>query len=435
MPDVSTPAAPRSKGRVFLISHNFPPTQGPEASLVKLNTLDLLRRGWDVSVLTTTMDHIYQGMDRSMLGGIPPDLEIIRTPSYDAVIRRKWPRLARLVMPVLRLWVLPEVFLLWVISAVPAGRRWVKQHRPVILYSRASKHASNVAGWFIKRATGLPWVAHFSDPWIGRHLNGLQSWIAAQFERRVIRDADALVFVTAKLAERVLKPYPSAEHKTHIIPHGYAPLERPPSKVQDAGRRPLEALHAGSFIPGYRDPDTILAGLALLNQRSPLEGRLLLTFVGEDTTMYQPQVDAAGLAGVVRLLPSVPFEQCQEMIDRSDLLLVLDTPGYAGIFLPTKLIEYLPYEKPVLGLTEADSSVHEILRECDQFMADINRPEDIAAVFERLLLQWQTGVWEVSAQTRSSARNYRIDVINAKLDAILDSFSRDLAPSQDTPLR
>lgn len=422
MPAVSPPVNPSSKGRVFLISHNFPPTQGPESSLVKLNTQDLLQRGWDVSVLTTTMDHSYQGMDPGMLSGLPPELEVIRTPSYDAVIRRRWPRVARVLMTALHRWVLPEVYLLWVISSVPAGKRWVRRHAPTILYSRATKHASNVSGWFIKRATGLPWVAHFSDPWLGRHLNGFQKWLAGQLERRIIRDADALVFVTAKLADRMLRPYPPVAHKTHIIPHGYAPLAGPPTKVTGAGQRPLQALHAGSFIPGYRDPDTMLAGLALLNRSMQLEGRLLLTFVGEDTIMYQSQVDAAGLAGVVRLLPSVPFEQCQRMIDQSDLLIVLDTPGYAGIFLPTKLVEYLPYEKPILGITEANSSVHGLLRECDQFMANLHSPEDIAKVFERLLLQWQTGAWEVSDKGRSSAKEYRIDRLNEKLDALFDSL-------------
>ncbi len=422
----SPPAKSALKSRVLLISHNFPPTQGPESALVRLNTLDLLRRGWQVSVLTTTMDHIYQGMDQTMLDGLPPELEVIRTPSYDAVIRRRWPRVARVVMTVLRRWVLPEVFLLWLFSSVPAGKRWLQKHGPAILYSRATKHVSNVTGWYLKRATGLPWVAHFSDPWIERHLNGFQRWFARQFESRIIRDADALVFVTKKLADRVLRSYPSVAHKTHIIPHGYAPLVGSLTPVKGAGQRPLQALHAGSFIPGYRDPANLLAGLALLNQRLPLQGCLLLTFVGQDTTVYQPQVEASGLAGVVRLLSSVPFEQCQQMIGQSDLLLVLDTPGYGGIFLPTKLIEYLPYEKPVLGLTEPDSVVHELLRESNQYFADLDSPEDIAAVFERLLLQWQTGVWEISTKARSCVLEYRIDRVNVKLDDLLNSLAAKL---------
>ena len=73
-------------------------------------------------------------------------------------------------------------------SAVPAGRRWMEEHGPAILYSRATKHVSNVAAGFIKRATGMPWVAHISDPWVYTHLNGFQRWFAEQANKRGTAD-------------------------------------------------------------------------------------------------------------------------------------------------------------------------------------------------------------------------------------------------------
>ena len=78
---------PCPRGRIFLVSHNFPPTLGPESSLVRLNAIDLARRGWQVSVLTTTTEHMHMGLDFGMLEGLPAGMEILRTPSYDAVLR------------------------------------------------------------------------------------------------------------------------------------------------------------------------------------------------------------------------------------------------------------------------------------------------------------------------------------------------------------
>ncbi|MBX7207586.1 MAG: glycosyltransferase [Verrucomicrobiaceae bacterium] len=411
-----------SRGRILLVAHNFPPTSGPESGLVRLNTLDLLRRGWRVSVMTTTMDHMHQGVDRSMLDNLPADLEIIRTPSYDAVLRKRWPRLARVVLTILHYWLLPEVFLLWLFSAVPAGRRWLRQNGPAIIYSRATKHASNVTGWFLKRTTGLPWVAHMSDPWLGWPLNRFQDWLGSLCERRIFRDADAIVFVSAKLADHVLKPYPWVRSKVRVIPHGYAPLNKPPSLPTGAGTRPLRALHAGSFAAGLREPGTLFAGLALLNKRRPLAGRIEVMCVGEDTVRYQGDVDALGLAGVVILRSSVPFSECQTMIDSADLLLVIDSPGHGGMFLPTKLIEYLPYERPVLGLAEPESTVHELLRECDLDFADLRSPEHIAGAFERLLERWDRAEWGVSMKMKEAAVNYRIDRVNERLDELFLSL-------------
>jgi len=422
----------KTKARILLIAHNFPPTQGPESSLVKLNTLDLLRRGWRLSVITTTMEHMHQGLDSTMLEGLPADLEVVRAPSYDAVFRRRWPRVARYALALLTQWVLPEIFLFWLPASVPAGKRWLRKNGPAIIYSRATKHVSNITGWCLKRATGLPWVAHYSDPWLGKPAhNAVQVWLGRRFEKRIFKDADALVFVNNQLAELYLSEYPAARAKTHVIPHGYAPLTSRPAAVTGAGTRPLQILHAGAFVSGLRDPDKLFEALVLLSRRRPLLNRVKLTFVGEDTVRYQAEVDAMGLSGVITLLSSVPYPECQRMISQSDLLLVVDTPRFGGIYLPTKLVEYLAHEKRVLGLTEPGSAVQDVLDHCGLAWADQMEPEKIANAIEKLLADWERGDWSLPEAFVSRAASYRIDIVNKKLDDLLGSFSGKMAEAAE----
>lgn len=368
------------------------------------------------------------GLDFGMLEGLPSDMEIIRTPSYDAVLRKKWPRLGRLILTVLHYHLLPEIFLFWLLSAVPAGRRWMKEHGQAIIYSRATKHVSNVAAGFIKRATGMPWVAHISDPWVYTHLNGFQRWFAEQLERRVFQDADAIVIVSQKLADYILRLYPWARHKVHIIPHGFASVEASQALLGREGGRPMVMLHAGAFLPGYREPHRLFEALALLNGRIGIQGRFKAVFVGEDTAHYQELADSLGINDVVELLPSMPYQKCQQMISESDLLLVLDAPKTEGIFLPTKLIEYLAHQKPVLGLTEPGSTVNEVLKECDLAFADQNNSGEIAQVIEKLILLWEAGSWGVSDASKAAGARYQIDNLNHDLDAIfLDLHRRSIS--------
>jgi glycosyltransferase involved in cell wall biosynthesis len=416
--DEVTPA----KGRLFLVSHNFPPTLGPESSLVRLNTIDLCNRGWQVSVLTTTTEHMHQSQDFGMLQGLPASLEVIRSPSYDAVINKRFHRFGRVLMFMLRSYLLPEVFLLWLFSAMPAGRRWLKQNRDVIIYSRATKHVSNVLGWYLKCATGLPWVAHMSDPWVDHTINPFQRWVAGRLEKLIFRDADAIVTVSARLGEHLLKPYPWARHKMHIIPHGYAPRTQA-FQHHAAGTRPLRILHAGCFYPGYREPDKLFEGLALLNQRASLQGRLTTILVGDDTGYFQGSAERLGLSQIVEFLPSVAYAKCQQMIAESDLLLVIDAPGTGGIFLPTKLIEYLAHQKPVLGLAEPDSTIHQLLQECDLSFADQNNPQHIAEVLLGLLDRWESGTWGVSDLSKQRGGRYQIDQVNGALDELFSSVA------------
>jgi len=283
---------------------------------------------------------------------------------------------------------------------------------------------SNVTGWWLKRATGLPWIAHYSDPWLGKPVhNRFQVWFGRIFERRIFRDADALVFVNAQLAELYLSEYPEARSKTHVIPHGFAPAKHPPAKSNGAGTRPLQVLHAGAFVSGLRDPDNLFAALVLMNSRRPLLNRVKMTLVGEDTVQYQAEVDAMGLSEIVTLLSSVSYQECQGMISNSDLLLVVDTPGFGGIYLPTKLVEYLAHEKRILGLTEPGSAVQMVVEHCGLAYADQTKPERIAEVMGKLLDEWEAGDWSLPDNFSNRAIDYRIDHVNKKLEALLNSLS------------
>ena len=77
----------------------------------------------------------------------------------------------------------------------------------------------------------------------------------------------------------------------------------------------------------------------------------------------------------------------------------------------------------LLGLTENGSAVHQVLQHCDLAFGDQNSVEEIATAFERLIRQWQSGTWGVSALNRERVADYRIDRVNAKLHDLLTQLS------------
>jgi glycosyltransferase involved in cell wall biosynthesis len=412
--------------KVLLVSHNFPPTAGPESSLVKINAEFLHRAGLQVRVLTTTQAHATQAMDESLLQGLPKEILVDRVPSPDAVLTEKFPRFGRLAAIGAGHYVLPEVYLPWVFPAVAKARRVVQEWQPQVIYSRASKHVSNVVGWRLKKATGLPWVAHFSDPWIsaGLHYRPLQRLIGHYFERQILRNADALVFVAPQTAESVLRRYPEEWRKrVHIIPHGY---ETPVGRLAEirpppAAGRALRVIHAGAFYPTLRTPDTLIEALRRLKKTQSLAGRLEINCIGVDTTCYQPKVDAAGVGDVIKLSAGVPFDECQRQIAASDLTLIIDMPGFGGVFLPTKLVEAFAYDHRVLGLAERDSAVADVLRGAGLHWAELTDPDDIARCITGLLHDWETGSWGLSSEQRQGMDRFQIDRINQPL---LEIFSQ-----------
>jgi hypothetical protein len=304
--------------------------------------------------------------------------------------------------------------------ATHKGRQIIQDWRPDVLYSRATKHVSNVVGWRLKRATGLPWVAHFSDPWItaGLPYRPLQRLIGRFFERRILRDTDVMVFVAKQAADRILRNYPQRWHeRVRIIPHGYEPLSDELAQIRPSPEkgRPLRLIHAGAFYPTMRTPDTLIEALRRLQERESLVGRLEIHCIGVDTTCYQPQVNAAGVQKVLRLREGVSYAECQRLVAESDMTLIIDTPGYGGIFLPTKMMEAFAFDHPVLGLADKASAVADVLLGAGLKWADLNDPDDIARALATLLAKWESGNWGITTVQRQNMDRYQIDSINQPL--------------------
>jgi len=414
--------------RVLLVSHNFPPTAGPESSLVKINAQFLHREGLQVRVLTTTDSHATQGIDNSLLRDLPQQIIVDRVPSPEAVLVEKFPRMGRLGAIGAGRFLLPEIHLPWMFPAFTRALDIVREWTPQVIYSRATKHVSNVVGWRLKRRFGLPWLAHFSDPWIsgGLPYGLLPRLIGHFYERRILRDADALVFVSTQAAERVLRHYPEQWcERVQIIPHGYETLgpELDQVRPEPTSDRALRVIHAGAFYPGIRSPDTLIEALRRLQQTKSLAGRLEITCIGVDTICFQPQIDQAGVGDVLRLRASLTFDECQRRIAASDLILIIDSPGFGGVFLPTKLIEAFAHNHPVLGLAERDSAVAGVLRGAGLHWAEVNDPDNIANRLSALLADWEEGRWGINATQRQQMDYFQIDRINQPLLKVINSLT------------
>lgn len=410
-----SPTSQPTHPRVFLVSHNFPPTVGPESYLVHLNALSLHRAGMEVTVLTTShkFKHTRLKVDEALLGDLPPDMRVLRTTSYDAWLKSKFPRLGGLALQAMERTFLPESYMMWLGSAVKAGHEQLTKS-PAIIYSRAQKHVSNVCGWRLKQKTGLPWIAHFSDIWVTHYCKSpLTRSIARALEKRIIRDADKVVFVTDRSVDLTLCRYPESwRNKVSAIPHGYA-KDMPSPSIRGSGA--LKLIHAGEFYPGMRTPETLFLAMQQIDRKQSLKGRLKLTLLGGYSDHYRSLAESLGLAHIVEFKDAVPHAECQRMIAGSDLPVMIDTLGHGGVFLPSKLIEYFAFQKPVLALTEPNSAVSFTLKDCGLPLADLTNPTQIASVLEGWLQKWEQGQWALPVETLQKLAGYQIDKVNQPL--------------------
>jgi glycosyltransferase involved in cell wall biosynthesis len=257
-----------------------------------------------------------------------------------------------------------------------------RQRKPRAIISFGHPWSSLLVGLDLKRQTGLPWIAHMSDPWVNDPDYDLDPWTSRlhrHWESLVMRECTRILFPVRETAARVLENHPQEYwSKVRILPHAYDATLYPEPVASGDGKKLLRYL--GSMY-GSRSPEPLLRALGLLlSERPELAGRLRVEIVGDHEPEHVQALAGAGLPqDMVSFQPIVDYQTSLRLMRESDALLLIDAPGPGCIF-HAKLADYLGARRPVLGIAPPGASADIILR----YGGQVADPGDIRAIAEML---------------------------------------------------
>lgn len=293
----------------------------------------------------------------------------------------------------LALWVrsnffIPDARVWWVKPSIRFLKDYVKQHPVDAIISTGPPHSMHLIAQGLKRATGLPWIADFRDPWTGIDFYGqlsLTGWADRRhhrMEREVLAGADRVVTVSWSWAKdlEVL----GAQH-VEVITNGYDRDDVPQDPVPVDDRFSL--VHIGS-MSATRDLPGLWKALAAIGQQDPaFRERFVLRFVGPVDHSVVESATAAGLGDHIERMGRVSHAEAMHQMQRARVLLlpINDTPNSAGI-LPGKLYEYLSVGRPILAVGPSTADVTRVLGDAHPvfpYAPDPAHHTRIRALFDR----------------------------------------------------
>jgi glycosyltransferase involved in cell wall biosynthesis len=369
------------KKKVLFISYAFPPALNPESIQSSRYVKYLSYNNWQSDVVCADYQTlISKPFDFNLLNSLPSEVTVYPLKPLGPSIVNHF-----LSYDLFRY---PDGKIGWYIPAVKKSLSLIKENDFDVIHSWAMEHISNFVGLKLKKETGLPWISHFSDPWVDNpyHFYGpLSRYFNLKWEKEVMENSDMIVFVSEETKKLVLKKYPDKiQEKCVVIPHCFdveiisqLPRATKPEKTK------FTLTYTGNFYLS-RSPRGLFISLKnLLSKRPELENHLNIQIVGKLPNHYKRLVKQFQIEKIVTITGTVPYLESLQYLKNADVLLVIDAPSKTpSVFLPLKLIEYLGFKKPILGITPLvgeSASLIRSLRGC------VVSPDDIHGIENAIL--------------------------------------------------
>jgi glycosyltransferase involved in cell wall biosynthesis len=461
--------------RVLYVAYFFPPLGGAgvQRSLKFVRYLPAF--GWRATVLTARSGYWMQ--DPTLLAELDQETRILRAPFYGGGLVNRGtgrmrqagsrpqpaPRRYRRILAlrsVSGFFLVPDAYLGWVL---PASRHALSELASAAragetyeaLLTTSSPDSAHLLGRFLKRRTGLPWVADFRDPWTRRMAYAPPTpWhdrLHHALERSCLMEADAIVVTNEETRDDFLRRYTKlTPAKISVIPNGYdeedfrvvearrctsaartndgdatesAAGGRCTTEQCHGDRKRLSAslVHAGQLNP-ERSIEPFLLGLRSFLVRSPQRAHEVSTlFLGGFYDRHVDDVKRLGLDHLVRFEPGRPhLESISALLEARILLLLEQNSDRGRLILPGKIFEYLRAGRPILALVPSPGAAQRVIRQWNAgIVCDPEDPEVMARALERLLDCTEAQVTRADA----IAGHYERSVLAGRLAGLLDRVS------------
>ena len=395
--------------RVLIISYYWPPTGGSGVQRWVKFAKYLPSEGWQ-PVIYTPLNPEAITVDESLLDEIPPQVEVIRRKIFEPyniyrALTGAKNRTAQSgeVNPInaqkksftqkVAMWIRGNMFIpdprcFWIGPSVRFLKEYLKEHPVDIIVSTGPPHSMHLIARKVARATGIPWVADFRDPWTKmfyfKHL-ALSPWAErkhARLEKMVLDDASVVVAVSP-LVQDEFKAMTTTE--VDLITNGFDEDDFAAKPQRDEY---FSITHTGLFASDG-NPDILWKVLAEKCRRdSEFKKLLRIRLAGKTDKQITESIVAAGLGENLEDLGYCNHNDAV-CLQKSSSLLILPLrkePEYRAT-LPGKLFEYLASERPILGIGQTDGAMARIISQTQAGF--VFGWEDSASISRYIDLCWE----------------------------------------------
>jgi hypothetical protein len=293
----------------------------------------------------------------------------------------------------------------WALPATFRGWLLIRRYRPSVIYSTGGAYSAHQAGYWLKKLTGLPWIAEIHDPMVREwEKSDRNARYMAKLEGLICRHADLAWWFTDGALAAARKRHPQLGERGIVVLPGAEP---PQSDAVYRRSGQMAICHFGSLSDTRSLAPVVRAMDALLRKEPQLRPLVRVhvyggnldaaasgeiercnlqdVFVAHGRLEYSPETGRSGREQVVDL-----------MHEADCLLLVHGSIDDCREYIPSKVYEYFWARRPVIALTHENPQLDSMVRERGGFVAPYIDSAAAEAVLRQAIRDWENDKLQVS---------------------------------------
>ena len=301
----------------------------------------------------------------------------------------------------------------WAMPAYVHGLKLIREGKVDVIYSTGGAWSAHLAGLWLKKKTGLPWIAEIHDPLVIRKDPNDQGFekpknrdarFRQYLEKQICRYADLAWWFTegALHYAKVRNPNLNTPHNARgfVLTPGAEPPGGLDANQTHRYTEQLNLCHFGS-LANDRSISTILNALVPLFDKYPeARQRIRVHAYGAPLDPLTTEaLKSLNLDDVLRAhgrLEKDPAtgksgrERVVERMQAADVLILLHgNDEWCAEYIPSKLYDYLWTGRPIWGITHRNPQLDQMLLDRGAYLSPQSDLEAIELALERIWLDWK----------------------------------------------
>ena len=392
-------------GSILLATPSFPPAGGGRGIRWTQMIRHLSPKGWRFDVLTINplLNQDRRASDQTLF----PQTRIQRTspgPFYSfrknllspqskskdrnassalmrfrSILKRGY---RKFIHPIL----IPDEMVEWFPYAIKEGKEMMGEKRYFLLITSGFPFTSHLVGYFLKKRSGIYWIADYGDPWSIREDLHAPNWIKTfqrRLEAKLLKGMDAVIFTNEAVREAYSESFPFLpKSKLHVIGQGYdEELYRTREPIRSDR---FQIVYTGIlYNRSIRDHHPFLESLKSLRDLS-----FDLVVAGDISQEDEREFILQDSNISMKFLGSLPHSQVVSYQKGASILLLIENQSVLQI--PGKIFEYLAARRPILCISDNPETVpSQFVRQYNRGFVTPNDPLKISEAIRELYHHWQ----------------------------------------------